>query len=164
MITDSDISLCWEFAHKQLETSRDCYEARGLAPSRLHSQIMQGKLAEIFVSRYLALHGRFTSTPDFDIHQKHFKSYDADLKLREHDLHVKSCHIDIAKKVGWGWVFQKNDPLVTRPNNNDWIVLVKVYPSNKMEIASIINGLDAIYKPPKYNLPSKCVIYERDII
>jgi len=165
VITESDIELCRDFAHKQIKSSKVYYNDRGGNTSKIHSQIVQGKLAEIFVSRWLTSIGKFTTCPDFKIYGSGCKTFDADLELTDKTgyIHIKSCHDDVAKHFGWGWVFQKNDPIVDNPHKDHWIVLVKAYSQTEFQIHSIISSLEAIYKPTKAYFPSKCVIYAEDL-
>lgn len=121
-ISLEDYLLCVEFAAKTIQSNAQHYRTRNQTNiSKILQDIIQGKVAEIAVYYWLQDRGNKLLQPDFDLHHK--KTYEPDIECNGQRLHVKSMSKYRADKYGKSWLFQKNDPLTTNPQYNDYIVL-----------------------------------------
>lgn len=157
--------LCKVFSDEVYRSNKDMYARRNQDnESKVKADIYLGKLAEFAVFNYLWTAGKEVSAPDIMVYEVKDKSYDADLYINDTSpLHVKSC----METGGYGnsWVFQPNDPLVSKPNEDETIALVVVndrgefycYIVKATEVASM-------YREPRKATLNKKVLYEEDFI
>jgi hypothetical protein len=149
-ITDQEKQACKEFAEIYADTVRDIY-AKNRNQNDIKIIIDQAywaKLAEVAVEKEVQkIKVEITEGVDFSIHQRHQKSFDADIKTVNAKLHVKSLHYDRAEK---SWVFQKTDPVVYEPEEDEILVFCVTHP-NYVEIvgACQANAALSFYAPPR---------------
>ena len=162
-----DYLKCVQFAHDSIETNLDAYARRN--QKRIHkilNDIIIGKIAEFGVHKYLMTKNHLNE-PDLKVYNKNEKSFDADLKFLNYNIHVKSQSIEQSEKYGISWSFQKQDKLITDPDNNDVIFLCIV---NDLEVIILNYGKANKYKglygePIKESLKfTKKVLYFEKII
>jgi hypothetical protein len=149
-ITDEEKQACKEFAEIYADTVRDIYaKNRNQNDIKIISnQAYWAKLAEVAVEKEVQnIKVEIIEGVDFSIHQRHQKSFDADIKTVNAKLHVKSLHFDRAEK---SWVFQKTDPVVYEPEEDEILVFCITYP-NYVEIvgACQANATLSFYAPPR---------------
>lgn len=121
---DDIVYLCNHFAELTYLSNLDEYARRGQNnPDKIKLDIAQGKAAEFAAMYYLIEegHGK-VSIPDTTLHRK--KSFDPDLTTSRYNIHVKSQSQESYSKYGKSFLFQKKDPLVVNPKDNDRIVTV----------------------------------------
>ena len=120
-----DIEACNEFVSSVFLTNSEKYKDRGSRSFKvMRQQIWEGKMTEIAVSTLLKNKWFNCSDPDMKVYfNPREKSYDADLTCDGINLHVKSQNINKLKRYGYGWMVQKNDPIVKTPKDNDVFVL-----------------------------------------
>tara|TARA_R110002020_G_scaffold119453_4_gene272563 strand:- start:211 stop:747 length:537 start_codon:yes stop_codon:yes gene_type:complete len=163
-----------EFAQEVYDTNRDEYERRDQGDRDLViRQIANGKLAEWGAYIYILSTGSWCTAPDMNIYESYNKSYDADLKTKKYNVHVKSISSYNLERYGASWVFQKNDPIVTEPTIRDCVFFIAIgdnkesYEYTTFEVVKrcAATHLQGLYKPlRKKNLDSKVAIYLEDII
>ena len=83
--------------------------------------IVVGALAEIAVYKLLKQKGLSFTKPDFTIHKKKEKSYDADLTDYQHFIHVKGQSLSSKHRYGSSWLMQRSDPLVSAPERKHYL-------------------------------------------
>ncbi|HCF30393.1 MAG TPA: hypothetical protein DEV81_25065, partial [Cyanobacteria bacterium UBA11049] len=90
---------------------------------------------------------QITDKVDFSIHKRHRKSFDADIKTTNAKLHIKSVHYNRCER---SWAFQKADPLVYEPQENEIIVFCVTY-LTYVEILGATKALEVLdfYAPPR---------------
>lgn len=144
-----------KFASNVISSNLEAYQKRGQVNiKKIFDDIYNGKICEFAVFNFLMLKGKGCTPPDLKIYDKMDKSFDCDLMSREKRIHVKSC-----RSNSDSWVFEKNDPLVTNPTDNDYIFLCKT-DKNKVNIIKILKAKDAEYKNPILkHLTTKVCIY-----
>lgn len=137
------IDKCYQFADDVIGTNVTHYRRRNqYNPDVIKSQIIQGKIAEWGVYLIYKKNGYFCTKPDMRIYKGRNKSYDPDLtmvigkgkKKELYYIHVKSQSEDSAEKYGFSWLFQKKDPLVQKPKEEDICVFCLVHNDFKVEI------------------------------
>jgi hypothetical protein len=144
-ITQRDIKKCEEFAHAQLETSKEQYARRNQRNlDKIVKDITTGKLGEIGAYRLLSSNGFNVSKPDFEIYAGRRKSFDADLCATEFHGHCKSQNIDSADKYGISWILQyggrgygHTDKLFKQRSKEDYLIPSLVH-EKEVEIFGII--------------------------
>jgi hypothetical protein len=149
-ITERDKQDCREFAEDYADTVSDIYaqDRNQKDITIIVNQAYWAKLAEVAVEREIQRIGVIiTEGVDFSIHQRYRKSFDADIKTVNARLHVKSVHCDRAEK---SWVFQKTDPVVYEPENDEILVFCITYPSYVEIVGSCLaNDAKNFYAPPR---------------
>ena len=119
-------------------------------------QHAQGKLAEWGVYKLLAhLNYQVWKAPDMTILPPGAKTFDADLQVSDHGLHIKSQTPTSRKKFGTGFMFEKKDKLP----ENDWIAMCITESSTKVKILGFIQVKDIVWSKPRLaRLTSKRVL------
>lgn len=117
-LTKKDIKLCKSFTRQRVGDS-DLYKKRG---GFKEVDILSGAMAEIAVYRLLKSRGVDVDHPDFSIHEKGRKSYDADLSDGYHHFHVKGQTLESKQKYGASWIMQRKDPIINSPEKLHYLV------------------------------------------
>lgn len=162
------INICNEFVENSYNSNVDYYAKRNQNDvSKIKHDIYYGKLAEFAVYQYLSITSDVTK-PDTQVYNKYKKSFDADLIIDyRFNLHVKSQHICFVDKFGLSWNFQKEDLLITKPSDNDYVCLCSIVDLSNVRIVAIKKASDLVdkYKEPILEkLKSiKKVLYYSDI-
>jgi hypothetical protein len=148
--TEQQRQTCRDFAESYVETVREIYAAERCQGNVgiILNQAYWAKLAEVAVEEEIQrlgipiLHG-----VDFAIHQRRQKSFDADIKTTHARCHVKSVHHD---RPETSWAFQKSDPLVYKPEEQDILVFCVTYPT-WVDIVGACRATEALpfYAPPR---------------
>lgn len=121
------LKLCEEFADARMEGSQRLYRKRGEQQlKKIRKDIVTGAMAEFAVQEYVQRGGNFCSDPDLTVLDAAAKSYEADLKTPEFNLHVKSQDAESAERWGLSWLFQKRDPITKFPKLNDVVIFCRV--------------------------------------
>lgn len=163
IISQDIIKLCYNFAEKCYLTNTDEYSKRNQKNfDKVKKDIAIGKIAEFGVY-FIFLEQGITdiSIPDISIYNKNKKSFNADLTCNKINLHIKTQTVDAAKKFGVSWLFQKNDPLVIRPQDNDYFIGTE-YNEENFEVKILLSkkAKDLKYdKPVLEKLFSKTCVY-----
>lgn len=160
-ITEYQDKQCNLFSKYSVYSSLEEYKKRNQTnKDKIISDIYYGKVSEFLVYNYLVFKGKKLASPDLNIYLGNNKSYDADLILDNAKIHVKSHVINGNFPVSW--VFQKNDPLLSHPNSDDYLALVVINKGiNYMYLKKIS---EVTFSPPmKESLrTTKMCIYEKD--
>ena len=127
--SDEQKAICKKFAIESCGTSKDEYARRNQNDmSKIQRDIYFGKLAEYMVYNNLIERGYIVNEPDVAIYIGYRKSYDADLTATTNagkiELHVK-CHVKNSN-FPVSWMFQKNDPLLSKRPINNYLCLVVI--------------------------------------
>lgn len=139
-ISDEEKLLCIKFANDVVNTNVRKYAQRNQTDKKkIIEDIYIGKVAEYATYNYLKSKGRQLEAPDIKIYGAKNKSFSADLSDGSLMFHVKCMKHDTAKRFGLSWSFQKEDPLVTRPDNRDVLVLCE-YIDGTIDIKSVIQA------------------------
>lgn len=119
---------CIMFAYDSIETNLTKYAERNQnCVHKIFNDIVLGKVAEFGAYNYITDHQKLKCTlPDLNVYSKANKSYDADLHSEGFQVHVKSFAKYWADKYGYSWLFQKNDPVTTKPEQSDILCLTVV--------------------------------------
>lgn len=117
-LTKTDQKKARQFADKRVEDS-DLYKKRG---GFKKIDIVSGAMAEIAVYKLLKSRGVAVDHPDFTIHEKGRKSYDADLTDGYHHFHVKGQTLESKEKYGASWIMQRKDPIINNPEKLHYLV------------------------------------------
>lgn len=134
-LPEKTIEICREFANKRTDDSLKLYTMRGeLKKQKIFADIFYGALAEYAV--HVALEG--STAPDLRILPKAQKSFQQDITFNGLTIHVKSQGEASAKKYGLSWVFQKQDPLITKPTGTDVLALCMVLDDLSVDIRGFI--------------------------
>lgn len=162
-ISQDIINLCNNFAEKCYLTNINEYSKRNQKDfNKIKKDIAIGKIAEFGVYFICLENGMSNiSIPDVNVYNKNKKSFDADLTYNRIKFHIKTQTTDTAKKFGISWLFQKNDPLVLNPQNND-IFIGTQYDEESFEVKILISkkAQDLKYdKPMLEKLSSKTCVY-----
>lgn len=146
-LTNTEIQQCIEFAEKSYT---DFYKNRNqYNKDKTIQDNVIGKMAEIAAYQYLIPWFKL-SQPDFTIYSSNQKSYSPDMIAEEYNFHVKACRKD--SKFPISWLFQKNDPLITRGSDKDILILCVVN-GNEVEILEALSvteiNTNGWFKEPK---------------
>lgn len=149
-ITEQHKHHCWEFAEIYSDTVRDIYAKNRKQEDKkiIVNQAYWGKLAELAVEIAIEKIGvTIIEGVDFSIHQRHQKSFDADIKTVNARCHVKSVHFDRPEK---SWAFQKSDPVVYEPEEDEVLVFCVTHPIY-VEIVGACRANEVLkfYAPPR---------------
>jgi len=148
--------LCVQFAKDVINSNLDALIRRGQSNEmKIYEDILLGKMCEFLVFQEL----EDCTHPDLTVVSSHAKSYDADLKARGFNIHVKSCRRDNKIK---SWVFQPNDPLVLKPGKKDLLALCIISNDGNVEF-ELVRPKNVVYKPPLNPNLNKKVIYLEDL-
>jgi hypothetical protein len=161
----NQIDACVDFAISSVESSKDHYASRNQFDlDKIKNDIYLGKVAEYAVYNHYYQNFGKISKPDLKIYRGKDKSYDADLKTKKSLVHVKSFFGK--SNYDPSWVFQKNDPLVHSPEENDVIILCIIDETGKGKgYVGDARVLKEYYKPlRKASLSSKTAIYLKDLM
>ena len=158
-LTEYEISICKLFSNTCYLTNMEEYTKRKQPNiDKVKLDIFNGKQAEILVYKYLISKRKEVSPPDFMIYTKFNKSFDADIKVINNSIHVKSCQN--SSMFPNSWLFEPSDTLITHPLETDFLALVVLGDVNYMYLTSA-KGI--VYNKPIKNLNKK-VIYEKDLL
>lgn len=166
---NAEKDLCWKFANECVDTNLNMYNRRNQKNrNKIMNDIYFGKLAEYGVYKYLRMLKHHCTEPDTEIYKARKKSYDADLKVdHKFDIHVKTQTLVQAEKYGVSWMFQKRDPLIKEPKDNDFIFLTLLDTrSGSFNLLGVANALHIqdLYGDPKIEwLNTKKTLYYIDI-
>jgi hypothetical protein len=160
--TKEEQKKCKDFVKACYPTNRDCYAKRGQDNKiKVMSDNLVGKLAEIAVWRLFG-----TEEPDFKIYaDSRKKSFDADLRRKDIDIHVKCQTASQAKRTGLSWTFQKQD----NPDPDSVIVGCQFFTGGIIQVhaairVSTVNEEGLWGQPRKYDLrDKKKMLYYKDI-
>lgn len=130
--------------------------------NKIISDIYLGKMAEYAVWNYLMSQDKLPTEPDISIYPNKIKSYDADLKIGDTKIHVKSCVYN--ERFPNSWVFRPNDPIVKNPDDNDFVALCVLVNNNFEGILVSAKKLVGMHKPPRNPNYNTAVIYEDDLL
>lgn len=153
------------FAEESYITNVVSYHKRNQKnPEKIKNDILHGKCAEFMVYNYYKLKDTKITFPDIDIYQNRDKSYAADMIVNEkHNLHVKSKYYD-ERFPNNSWVFQKNDFLVCKPKENDFVALCIL--AKKESYMYVCRATEIVYE--KLDLQhlqdTKVCVYEKTLI
>lgn len=164
-ISSYQMNSCVEFAVSSVESSKDHYASRNqFDVDKIKNDIYLGKVAEYAVYNHYYQNFGKISKPDVKVYRGKDKSYDADLKTKKSLVHVKSYFSKSSYPPSW--VFQKSDPLVHSPKENDVIILCIVDETGKGKgYVGDATTLQEYYKPlRKASLDSKTAIYLNDLM
>lgn len=179
-LSDEEVMKCRRFALDVVDTNINKYRQRNQFNKRkIIKDIYVGKKAEIAAWKYLnnigveegtyTSEGVSTNEPDFEIYGASRKSFDSDLydPFYKTKYHVKSMTKENAERWGLSWSFQMEDPLVSRPDEKDVIVLCEVLDKYNVDVKLIMDAVIAqgLYGVPRlYKLKRiKKVLYWEDI-
>lgn len=160
--TKEQKEICRKFALDCVDTNKGEYARRNQNNrDKIIKDIEYGKLAEFMVYNFYTEVGLELEEPDVKIYGKKKKSFDADLKIRNSNLHVKSCLNN--SNYPNSWMFQKNDPLVISPNNNDFIAFCVLTPMGGYFY--LVNGDQVPYGVPVLERlrDTKVCVYEETL-
>lgn len=114
------LDLAKSFAEDRANGGVEMYRRRG-AFKKL--DIVTGALGEMAVYKLLKSKGLNTNKPDFTIHDTHRKSYAADIVSKDGlKFHVKSQNLESAQRYEPSYLLQRTDPLIKKPDSNDYLV------------------------------------------
>lgn len=106
--------------------SEKLYRLRGeLRNSKIWEDVYIGAVSEFAAYEYLNSIGFKVDAPDLSIHKKSKKSFSADFKSGDYNIHVKSQSAKSAKRYGLSWLFQKTDKLFSAPSATDLFLFCK---------------------------------------
>lgn len=167
VIDEKTKTRCEKFSKDVTETTKDNYFNRNQYNiEKLQKDHYYGKLGEIGVLSYLR-EEKFLikKSVDFKLYSKNRKNFDADIVTEDgKNFHVKTQHYESANMFQTSWMFEKTDPLVAKPTDNDYIAFCMINKGNLLgelvvEVLRIIKAKDIIFGDPVKNLPSKTCIY-----
>lgn len=167
-------NLCNKYAKEELESTLAQKNRRNqFNKDAMIHQTTTGKIAEWAVTLLLSEKGEKVSDPDMEIYTAYKKSFDADLNVDGHDLHVKSQSEESAERFGTSWMFQYNgrghghrDPLLTYDNGLVAFCVVSFkHKAVRLEgICEFQNIRDKLREPVKQSLKNtKRCIYLEDL-
>jgi len=162
-ITKYQEKQCKLFSEFSVTSSLDEYEKRNQSnKDKITTDIYNGKEAEFMVYNFLISSSKKLNSPDLNIYDKFNKSYDADLVLKNANIHVKSHKVNSNFPVSW--VFQKNDPLLVYRDEKDFLALVVI--NNDISYMYLNKISEVQFKEPiKESLKeTKLCIYEKDLL
>tara|TARA_R110002153_G_scaffold109109_5_gene249844 strand:+ start:473 stop:982 length:510 start_codon:yes stop_codon:yes gene_type:complete len=162
-ITEYQNKQCILFSKYSVFSSLSEYEKRNqFNEDKIINDIYNGKKAEFLVYNFLISKQKKLASPDLNIYERYNKSYDADLHLKNVNIHVKSHKVNGNFPVSW--VFQKKDPLLLEVKNNNYLALVVM--NKDINYMYLKNIKDVSFKEPvKESLRNtKLCIYEHDFL
>jgi hypothetical protein len=122
-LTKEDMKEVKKFVALRTGEEQHEYNRRG---GFKEEDIWVGAMAEIAAYHYLKKKGMEPTYPDFTIHNKKDKSYEADLKKGKKRFHVKGQSQRSAKLYGDSWLLQRYDKIVKKPLINNYLILCNV--------------------------------------
>jgi hypothetical protein len=145
-------------------SSGNLYKTRtrnNVKEENLISDIYLGKMAEFAVWNFLHKQKKNATFPDINVYESYRKNYDADIMIGETKVHVKSCS---ENSYGNSWVFRPSDPIVSNPDENDFVALVVLTKQSTFD-AYFLSAIELLgmYKPPRNPDYHMMVIYEEDL-
>ena len=144
-LSDEEVSKCKKFAHDVVGTNIDKYRERNQTDvDKIIDDIFVGKLAEYASFKLLTSRGKNVQEPDTQIYSVRKKSFSADLTDGINQYHVKCMKKSTAERFGLSWSFQIEDKLVTRPTDNDVLILCEIDGIN-VDIKTIIKAQKVTY-------------------
>ncbi len=149
-ITEQHKQDCWEFAEIYVDSVHDIYakDRKQQDQKIIINQAYWAKLAEVAVEVAIEKSGiPIVDGVDFSIHQRHQKSFDADIKTTNARCHVKSVQFDRPEP---SWAFQKSDPVVYEPEDDEVLVFCITHPTY-VEIVGACRADEVLqsYAPPR---------------
>jgi hypothetical protein len=182
-LSESEINTINKFADECVKTNYHEYKRRNQFDYfKIKNDIIQGKTTEQLIYNLFYNLGKKINYVDYSIYTKEKKSYNPDLFILDQDnniikLHIKSCYEK--ENLPISWVFQKNDPLISSTNSNEFIVLV-VFPLIKFTdiwnressyhskngyfyLINAMNNKNLFENPIKKDLYNKLCIYENKL-
>lgn len=162
-ISNDIITICRSFSEKCYLTNIDEYVKRNQTDfEKIKNDIFFGKIAEFGVYFILLEKGvKDISIPDLNIYNFKNKSFDADLKSKAIDFHIKTQTKKTSKIFGESWLFQKSDPLVLNPKSKDYFIGTQ-YDEDTSEVKILLHkkAKDLKYDKPKLEkLYNKTCVY-----
>jgi hypothetical protein len=163
-----EVDKCKSFANRVVKTNFDCYRNRNQTNlDKIIDDITVGKIAEVASVKLMDARGIQHSGIDFHVYGKNGKSYDPDIygwsERYDWKFHVKCMKRENAEKFGLSWTFQMEDPLVSDPDRNDYIIFSEMVDYNTIDIKTVVraNTLFNCWSEPKINklVGIKKVIY-----
>lgn len=160
------VILCKHFAELCYQTNiKEYYKRNQKDIEKIKKDISFGKMAEFGVYYILLEKGIDDLTiPDLSVYNYKNKSFDADLKCKNFYFHIKSQTTESASKYGSSWTFQKKDPFVLSPKENDYFIGTQI-DENKFEVKILLSkkANELKFGSPKLDkLVSKTCIYLED--
>jgi len=135
-LTAKERKMCEKFADERYGEDQSTYKKRG---GFKREDILTGAMAEVAVCNALRDAGLKVTDPDFTIHAKGKKSFDADLTDGNYSFHVKGQSMSSAKKYGDSWLLQRFDPILSDPPRKHYMVPTTVdMTENQVEIHAIV--------------------------
>jgi len=135
-----EIDKCRTFAHAVVNTNIDRYAQRNQFDiDKIIDDIFVGKLAEYAAYKFLLSRGKKVTEPDTQVYAANKKSFSADLTDGINHYHVKCMKKSAAERFGLSWSFQIEDRLITRPANNDVMLLCEI-DGTDVDIKTIIKA------------------------
>lgn len=178
-LSNEEIMKCRRFSLDVVDTNIAKYRQRNqFDKKKIIKDIYVGKKGEIAAWKYLNnigveentyTSGISTNEPDFEIYGARRKSFDADLydENFKENYHVKTMTHESAERWGLSWSFQVEDPLVSKPEKKDNIVLCEVLDKYHVDVKLVMDAVMAqgLYGVPRlYKLRRiKKVLYWKDI-
>jgi hypothetical protein len=157
--------LCRLFAEESYITSVVQYHKRHQENiEKIKRDILYGKCAEFMVYSYYTERETPITFPDIDIYyNKQKKSFDPDFIInKEYNLHVKS-RVEY-KDFPISWVFQKQDFLVQKPTEKDYIAFCVL--SKKESYMYVTKASKVTYEKPNLEHLSgnKVCVYQKTLM
>jgi len=128
-LTKSDMKEVSKFVSLRTGEEQGEYNRRG---GFKEEDIWVGAMAEIAAYHYLKSRDMDPTYPDFTLHNKKDKSFDADLKKGRKRFHVKAQSLRSIKLYGNSWLLQRYDKIVKKPLINNYLILCSVDIENGM--------------------------------
>lgn len=157
------------YAQRHFESSKETYAKRNQNTSKIFQDCIRGKVAEFCCYHSMKDQGYILeSPPDLQIYSGHNKSYAADLICIGKDnllyenprhIHVKSISRETYDKYGASILIEKNDPLVYKPDEHHFLSIMLQDSLTAYSFFKWINSVDADWKDPILNLPTKKALY-----
>ena len=118
-LTKYDRTRAEKFADLRCGEDQGLYQKRG---GFKRDDVLCGALGEIAAYKMLRANGFKVNKPDFTIHTKGKKSYNADLQDETRSFHVKSQTLSSEKKYGSSWLLQRTDPLLNKDQKSHYVI------------------------------------------
>lgn len=169
-LTDKEIQSAFEFSLKRQDDVGFYVQRCESNLTKIQKDIFVGALGEIAVHKYLITQNVISTSPDFTIYSVKQKSYQADLKVGNAGLHIKTQDHDSTARYGRSWLLQRNDPNCKSPDPDDFLVLcTRDKNPNEIIIWGIYKFSDLLAAGqmmdcavPKFNV-TKCALYMDEI-